>query len=90
MAASVTTSTCTWSEGESSGPATHARWAEPGSSNTRVHFTTATPGLSEAGSAYRMDKVPLSMRAGLRTLQATDEDILDKIRHAVALHHATV
>jgi formylmethanofuran dehydrogenase subunit B len=51
----------------------------------RVHFTTATPGLSEAGTAYRMDKVPLPMRAAMRTLRATDEDILGGIRHAVAL-----
>jgi formylmethanofuran dehydrogenase subunit B len=42
----------------------------------RVHFTTAVPGISSAGTAYRMDRIPLPLRQALRSPHATDEDIL--------------
>jgi formylmethanofuran dehydrogenase subunit B len=50
----------------------------------RVHFTAATPGIETAGTAYRMDKVPLPMRPVLRSAHATDQEILRGIRYAVA------
>jgi formylmethanofuran dehydrogenase subunit B len=48
-----------------------------------LHFTAASPGIHAAGTAYRMDKVPLPMRSVLRSAHATDEDILHGIRHAL-------
>ena len=52
-------------------------------SNARVHFTTASPGIDSPGTAYRMDWVPVSMRAAVSSRQATDEDVLGRIRHAL-------
>jgi|SRR5688572_12712521 len=49
-----------------------------------VHFTTAWPGITSGGTAYRMDYVPVSMRAALRSQQPTDEEVLGGIRHALA------
>ena len=49
----------------------------------RVHFTTAVPGVSTPGTAYRMDKVPLSMRPALRSAHLTDEEVLDRIYEAL-------
>ncbi len=49
----------------------------------RVHFTTAAPGISEAGTAYRMDRIPFPLRPALRSPQATDGDILRGIQHAL-------
>jgi formylmethanofuran dehydrogenase subunit B len=42
----------------------------------RVHFTTAAPGVSSAGTAYRMDKVPIRVRSSLVSPHGTDEDVL--------------
>lgn len=42
----------------------------------RIHFTTASPGIDSAGTAYRMDKVPLPIRAALRSTRPTDEEVL--------------
>ena len=53
-------------------------------SKARVHFTTAWPGINATGTVYRMDKVPISIRAALDSRQATDEGVLDGIRHALA------
>jgi len=49
----------------------------------RVHFTTASPGIDSAGTAYRMDKVPLPIRAALRSTRPTDEEILRGILDGV-------
>ena len=49
----------------------------------RVHFSTASPGIDWAGTAYRMDKVPLPMRAALRSTRPTDEEILRGILDGV-------
>jgi formylmethanofuran dehydrogenase subunit B len=49
----------------------------------RVHFTTASPGIDSAGTAYRMDKVPLPIRAALPSTRPTDEMILRGILDAV-------
>jgi formylmethanofuran dehydrogenase subunit B len=55
----------------------------PASLAARVHFTTAAPGISEAGTAYRMDRIPFPLRPALRSPHATDEDILDGIQNAL-------
>jgi formylmethanofuran dehydrogenase subunit B len=52
--------------------------------NARVQFVTASPGIDEPGTAYRMDWVPVSMRAAFNSRQATDEEVLGRIRHALA------
>jgi formylmethanofuran dehydrogenase subunit B len=53
-----------------------ARIRERPQPTARVHFTTASPGIDSAGTAYRMDKVPLSIRVALRSTRPTDEEIL--------------
>ena len=45
----------------------------------RVHFTAASPGIDTTGTAYRMDKVPLPIRAALPSTRPTDEQILRAI-----------
>jgi formylmethanofuran dehydrogenase subunit B len=50
----------------------------------RVQFVTASPGIDTPGTAYRMDWVPVSMRAAISSSQTTDEDVLGRIRHALA------
>ena len=52
--------------------------------NARVQFVTASPGIDAPGTAYRMDWVPVSMRAAFNSRQATDEEVLGRIRHALA------
>lgn len=49
-----------------------------------VHFTTAAPGIGTAGTAYRMDKVPLPVRVALRSHHPSDEDVLRGIHNAVS------
>jgi formylmethanofuran dehydrogenase subunit B len=50
----------------------------------RVQFITASPGIDTPGTAYRMDWVPVSMRPAICSPQTTDEDVLGRIRHALA------
>jgi len=50
----------------------------------RVHIATAVTGISAAGTAYRMDKVPLPLRTALQSPYPTDEEVLRRIRQAVA------
>ena len=50
----------------------------------RVQFVTASPGIDAPGTAYRMDWVPVSMRAALDSPRATDEEVLNRIRYALA------
>jgi len=52
--------------------------------HARVEFITASPGIDTPGTAYRMDWVPVSMRPAVGSLQTTDEDVLGRIRHALA------
>jgi formylmethanofuran dehydrogenase subunit B len=59
------------------------RKVTPASLAARVHFTTAVPGISEAGTAYRMDRVPFPLRPALRSPHATDEDVLRGIHDAL-------
>jgi formylmethanofuran dehydrogenase subunit B len=50
----------------------------------RVHFTTAVTGVSAAGTAYRMDEIPITLRPGLKSPYPTDEEIINRIIAAVA------
>src|SRR5437868_8182641 len=50
----------------------------------RVHVTTAVTGVSAPGTAYRMDEVPPPLRPALTSPYPTDEEVIRRIRHAVA------
>lgn len=50
----------------------------------RVHITTAATGISAAGTVYRMDEIPLPLRPPLKGPYPTDEEVLRRIREAVA------
>jgi formylmethanofuran dehydrogenase subunit B len=50
----------------------------------RVHITTAATGVSAPGTAYRMDEIPLPLRPALKSPYPTDEEVVRRIRHAVA------
>ena len=50
----------------------------------RVHITTAATGISAPGTVYRMDEVPLPLRPALKSPYPTDEEVVRRIRRAVA------
>ncbi len=50
----------------------------------RVHITTAATGISAPGTVYRMDEVPLPLRPALKSPYPTDEEVIRRIRRAVA------
>jgi formylmethanofuran dehydrogenase subunit B len=50
----------------------------------RVHITTATTGISAPGTAYRMDEIPLPLGPALESPYPTDQEIVGRIRQAVA------
>ena len=50
----------------------------------RVHITTAVTGVSAPGTAYRMDEIPLPLRPALTSPYPTDEEVIRRIRQAVA------
>jgi formylmethanofuran dehydrogenase subunit B len=50
----------------------------------RVHITTAVTGISAAGTAYRMDEIPLPLRPALKSPYPTDEEVIRRIHEAVA------
>jgi formylmethanofuran dehydrogenase subunit B len=50
----------------------------------RVHITTAVTGVSAPGTSYRMDEIPLPLRPALTSPYPTDEEVIRRIRHAVA------
>jgi formylmethanofuran dehydrogenase subunit B len=50
----------------------------------RVHITTAATGVSAPGTVYRMDEVPLPLRPALKSPYPTDEEVVRRIRQAVA------
>jgi formylmethanofuran dehydrogenase subunit B len=50
---------------------------------SRVHITTAVTGISAAGTAYRMDEIPLPLRPALKSPYPTDEEVVRRIRAAV-------
>jgi len=49
----------------------------------RVAFTTATYGISVAGTVYRMDDVPITLRPAFESPYPSDEQILTAIRERV-------
>ena len=51
---------------------------------SRVHITTAVTGISAPGTAYRMDEIPLPLRPALKSPYPTDEEVVRRIRQAVA------
>ncbi len=50
----------------------------------KVHITTAATGVSAPGTVYRMDEIPLPLRPALKSPYPTDEEIVRRIREAVA------
>jgi formylmethanofuran dehydrogenase subunit B len=50
----------------------------------KVHITTAATGVSAPGTVYRMDEIPLPLRPALKSPYPTDEEVLRRIREAVA------
>jgi len=56
----------------------------------RVHITTAVTGISAPGTAYRMDEIPLPLRTALISPYPTDEEIIGRIRRAVAAKPAWI
>jgi formylmethanofuran dehydrogenase subunit B len=56
----------------------------------RVHITTAVTGVSAPGTSYRMDEIPLPLRPALVSPYPTDEDVIRRIRLAVAAKPAWV
>ncbi len=50
----------------------------------RVHITTAATGISAPGTVYRMDEIPLPLRPALKSPYPTDEEVIRRIRQAVA------
>lgn len=51
---------------------------------SKVHITTAATGISAPGTAYRMDEIPLPLRPALKSPYPTDEEVIRRIREAVA------
>ena len=50
----------------------------------RVHITTAPAGIAAPGTAYRMDEVPLPLKPALHSPYPTDEEVVRRIKDAVA------
>jgi formylmethanofuran dehydrogenase subunit B len=44
-----------------------------------VRFTTATYGIHSQGTGYRMDEVPIPLKAVLPTSYPTDADVLQRL-----------
>lgn len=49
----------------------------------RVAFTTATYGINVAGTVYRMDDVPITLRTAFESPYPSDEEILTAIKNRV-------
>ena len=50
----------------------------------KVHITTAPAGISAPGTAYRMDEIPMPLRPALQSPYPTDEEVLRRIKEAIA------
>ncbi|MCA9230981.1 MAG: formylmethanofuran dehydrogenase subunit B [Planctomycetales bacterium] len=48
-----------------------------------VQFTTAIYGVHRAGTAYRMDEVPIPLRPVLESRLPSDEEVIDAIRRSI-------
>jgi formylmethanofuran dehydrogenase subunit B len=55
----------------------------PSTIRPKIRFTTAVYGVHLPGTAYRMDEVPIPLRAVLPPGYASDEEILTRIRQAL-------
>ena len=53
-------------------------------SHASVLFPTAAYGVDAAGTAYRMDNIPIPLKRVISTGRVTDEEVLDRIIEAVA------
>ncbi len=53
--------------------------ASPSTFRPTVQITTAPYGLAVSGTIYRMDEVPLPLRASLRSTYPTDEEVLSRL-----------
>jgi formylmethanofuran dehydrogenase subunit B len=53
------------------------------SNGARVVMPTACYGVDALGTAYRMDGIPLRLRAVLDRQRPTDEEVLDRIIEVV-------
>jgi formylmethanofuran dehydrogenase subunit B len=51
--------------------------------DTTVHFTTAVYGIHAAGTAYRMDEVPIPLRRHIASAYPTDHEVLSAISREV-------
>lgn len=49
----------------------------------RVAFTTATYGINTAGTVYRMDDVPITLRPAFESPYPTDQEVLTAIKNRV-------
>jgi formylmethanofuran dehydrogenase subunit B len=49
----------------------------------RVAFTTATYGINVAGTVYRMDDVPITLRPAFPSPYPSDEEVLTRIKNRV-------
>jgi len=50
---------------------------------SHVRFTTAVYGIHRAGTAYRMDEVPIPLRGFLPSPLPSDDEVLDGLREAL-------
>lgn len=57
----------------------------PSIPETNLRFTTAIYGIHHPGTAYRMDCVPIPLRAFLESPYPTDHSLLDRIARAVSV-----
>ncbi len=55
----------------------------PLSQHARIHITTAVAGISDSGTAYRMDSVPLPLRPILQSPYPSEQDVLHRLGKAV-------
>jgi formylmethanofuran dehydrogenase subunit B len=56
----------------------------------RVHITTAATGISAPGTVYRMDEIPLPLKPPLKSPYPSDEEVLRRIKQAVARRPAWI
>ncbi len=50
----------------------------------KVHITTAPAGIAAAGTAYRMDEIPMPLRPALTSPYPSDEEVVRRINQAIA------
>jgi formylmethanofuran dehydrogenase subunit B len=55
-----------------------------------VRFTTSVYGIHHPGTAYRMDEIPIPLRAALPARYPTDADVLEALSQAVITHTRSI